>query len=258
MIDFSGKVILVTGGSRGIGAATVKALVAAGGNVILHYGSNREAAEKTAREAGADNCHLVAADLNEPGVAGLLWKQAMDWKGRVDALVNNAGIFSPAPVDGDDETWRQVWQNTLQVNLIASADLCREAVNTWKAGPDKLVRGVIVNVASRATWRGDGPDYWSYAASKGGMVSLMKTIARAHAADGILSYAVAPGYVETDMAIEAFELDPALRDITVRDIPMGDIAPAGDVANAICFLASGLAPHATGTTLDVNGASYVR
>lgn len=258
MIDFSGKVILVTGGSRGIGAAAVKALVKAGGDVVVHYGSNRVAAEATAQEAGEDHCRLVQADLGEPGVAAALWRQAQEWKGHVDVLVNNAGIFEPAPVDGEDADWRENWRQTLQVNLIAAADLCRLAVNTWRAAPDRANRGVIVNVASRASWRGDGPEYWSYAASKGGMISMMKTIARAHAADGILCYAVAPGYVETDMAIEAFEHDPALREVVVRDIPMGDIAPVGDIANTICFLASGLAPHATGTTIDVNGASYVR
>lgn len=258
MIDFSGKVILVTGGSRGIGAATVKALAGAGGDVVVHYGSNEAAARETAEQAGPNHCHLVQADLRQPEAANGLWRSALAWKGRVDVLVNNAGIFSAAPVDGTDENWTNNWQETLQVNLVASADLCRQAVNTWLGTDEGNPRGIIVNVASRATWRGDGPDYWSYAASKGGMVSMMKTIARAHAADGILCYAVAPGFVETDMAIEAFDLDPMLRDTVVRDIPMGDIAPASDIANTICFLASGLAPHATGQTIDVNGASYVR
>ncbi len=258
MIDFSGKVILVTGGSRGIGAATVKALVGAGGDVVLHYGSNSAAAEKTAQEAGAEHCYLVRADLNEPGAGAGLWRQALAWKGHIDVLVNNAGVFAPGVVDGSDAGWLENWQRTLQINLVATADLCRQAVNTWRAEEAKGVRGVIVNVASRASWRGDGPEYWSYAASKGGMISLMKTIARAYARDGILCYGVAPGFVETDMATESFEHDPALRDLVVRDIPMGDIAPASDIANTICFLASGLAPHATGATIDVNGASYVR
>jgi 3-oxoacyl-[acyl-carrier protein] reductase len=258
MIDFSGKVILVTGGSRGIGAATVKALVGAGGDVVLHYGSNGAAAEKTAQEAGPEHCRLVRADLNVPGAAVGLWCQAVDWKGRVDVLVNNAGVFYPGLVSGPDADWLENWQRTLQINLVATADLCRQAVNAWRDGENKAVRGIIVNVASRASWRGDGPEHWSYAASKGGMISLMKSIARAYASDGILCYGVAPGFVETDMANESFEHDLALRDLVVRDIPMGDIAPASDIANTICFLASGLAPHATGATLDVNGASYVR
>ena len=255
MIDFSGKVALVTGGSRGIGAATVKAMTTTGAKVVLHYGSNREAAEKTAQEAGADKCHLVCAELSEVGVAGTLWREAMSWKGQVDILVNNAGVFYSAPIAGTDDAWQSAWQKTLQINLIATADLCREAINTWQASGSG---GSIVNISSRAAFRGDDPAYWSYAASKGAMISLTKTLARAYSSDGIYTYAVAPGFVSTDMALDAFEKDPELRPRVVRDIPMGDIAPSSEVANTICFLASGLVPHATGSTIDVNGASYVR
>jgi NAD(P)-dependent dehydrogenase (short-subunit alcohol dehydrogenase family) len=255
MIDFSGKVALVTGGSRGIGAETVKAMTAAGAEVIIHYGSNRAAAEKTAQNAGEAKCFLVGADLAAPGAASSLWCAAMAWKGQIDILVNNAGMFLPAEIGGSDANWQEVWQRTLQVNLIAAADLCREAINAWQASKSG---GAIVNVSSRAAFRGDGPDYWSYAASKGGMISLTKTLARAYSADGIYTYAVAPGFVSTDMALESFEHDPTLRERTVSEIPIGDIAPASDIANTICFLASGLATHATGQTIDVNGASYVR
>jgi 3-oxoacyl-[acyl-carrier protein] reductase len=255
MIDFSNKIALVTGGSRGIGAATVKAISAAGGMVVLHYGSNRQAAEKTAGEAGDAQCHLVAADLNEPQAAAALWREALSWKGQIDIVVNNAGVFEAAEIGCSDSHWREVWQRTLQINLIATADLCRQAINHWQ---QKGVGGSIVNVASRAAFRGDGPDYWSYAASKGGMVSLTKTLARAYSADGIYTYGVAPGFVSTDMALEAFDLDPTLRERVISEIPIGDIAPPSEIANTICFLASGLATHASGQTIDVNGASYVR
>jgi NAD(P)-dependent dehydrogenase (short-subunit alcohol dehydrogenase family) len=255
MIDFSNKVALVTGGSRGIGAATVKAITGAGGKVVLHYGSNRKAAEKTAGEAGEAQCHLACADLNDEQAASELWRDAVAWQGRIDIVVNNAGVFLPAKIDGRDDNWLEVWQRTLQINLIATAGLCRLAINHWR---QKGSGGAIVNVASRAAFRGDGPDYWAYAASKGGMISLTKTLARAYSADGIYSYGVAPGYVSTDMALEAFELDPTLRERVVSEIPMGDIVPPTEIANTICFLASGLATHASGQTIDVNGASYVR
>jgi len=163
MIDFSGKVALVTGGSRGIGAATAKAMTAANCQVIIHYGSNREAAEKTALELGSAQCHLVEADLSEAGASSGLWREAMAWKGQVDILVNNAGVFAPAPLKCSDTHWQEVWQRTLQINLISTADLCREAINSWQ---DKNCGGAIVNVSSRAAVRGDCPDYWSYAASK--------------------------------------------------------------------------------------------
>ncbi|MEQ9488202.1 MAG: SDR family NAD(P)-dependent oxidoreductase [Alphaproteobacteria bacterium] len=255
MIDFTGKVVLVTGGSRGIGAETVRAVVAAGGQAVIHYGSNDTAAEALASDVGTFNTLCLRADLNAPEAASTLWRDSLAWQGKVDVLVNNAGIFMPEKIDGPAEAWNGVWQQTLQVNLISAAALCREAINTWrKAGTG----GAIVNVASRASFRGDGPEYWSYAASKGGMISLTKTLARAYSAEGIYTYAVAPGFVNTDMAVEAFEYDPALRERVVREIPIGDIAPPQEIANAICFLASGLATHATGQTIDLNGASYVR
>lgn len=255
MIDFTDKVVLVTGGSRGIGAAAVKAVVAAGGSAVIHYGSNRKAAEDLALEIGEGRCHLVGCDLGEPDAPPVLWQEALDWKGQVDVVVNNAGIFEPESLSGSHEDWLAVWQRTLQVNLIATAGLCRQAIGHWRQTGSG---GSIVNVASRAAFRGDAPEQWSYAASKGGMISLTKTLARAYSAEGIYTYAVAPGFVSTDMALEAFDRDATLRDRVVSEIPIGDIAPAEQIANAICFLASGLATHATGQTIDVNGASYVR
>jgi 3-oxoacyl-[acyl-carrier protein] reductase len=255
MIDFSNKVALVTGGSRGIGAATVKAIVSAGGSAVIHYGSNTKAAEMLAAEVGNAQCHIVRCDLSKPGAASNLWRDAIVWKDQIDIVVNNAGIFLAEKCDGPDEDWQNLWQRTLQVNLIATADLCREAINHWR---ENNIGGSIVNVASRAAFRGDSPEHWSYAASKGAIISLTKTLARAYSAQGIFTYAVAPGFVLTDMALAEFERDPTLRDRVVSEIPYGDIAPASELANAICFLASGLATHATGQTLDVNGASYVR
>ncbi|HNP35770.1 MAG TPA: SDR family NAD(P)-dependent oxidoreductase [Woeseiaceae bacterium] len=255
MIDFTGKVALVTGGSRGIGAATVKAIAAAGGSVVIHYGSNKEAAMRVANEVGDENCHTVKCDLSVLAAANALWDDALAWKSRIDVVVNNAGIYCAENRAGPEADWHKVWQRTLQVNLMATADLCRAAINHWR---NRKSGGAIVNVASRAAFRGDSPDHWSYAASKGGIISLTKTLARAYSSAGIYTYAVAPGFVLTDMVLEEFERDPGARARVVSEIPYGDMAPASDVANAICFLASGLATHATGQTIDINGASYVR
>ncbi len=254
-MNFGGKVTLVTGGSRGIGAATVKAIVAAGGCAVVHYGANKAAALDLAAEVGADKCHLVQADLAEIGAAHGLWQEAMAWKGKVDVLINNAGVFLAEDRSGSDEAWAQVWARTLQINLISTADLCRAAVNHWLSAG---VGGAIVNVASRAAFRGDDQDHWSYAASKGAMVSLTKTLARAYSGKGIYSYGIAPGFVLTDMALSAFEQEEGLAERLLKDVPYGAFAPASEIANAICFFASGMATHATGQTLDINGASYVR
>jgi 3-oxoacyl-[acyl-carrier protein] reductase len=252
MIDLTGKVILVTGGSSGIGAVTVRTLANAGAMVILHYFSRRDKAEEILGEMGCNRIHLLQADLTQENAAVQLWNHGISWQGRIDILVNNAAIMLAAGVDDNLALWSSVWQKTLQVNLIAVADLCREAIHHFKSRNG----GTIINVASRAAFRGDTPEYMHYAASKGGIISLTRSIARGFAKDNILAFAVAPGFVRTEMA-EKFIQDYG-EDFVTRDIPMGKVAPPEDVANVIAFLASGLAPHATGTTIDINGASYVR
>jgi NAD(P)-dependent dehydrogenase (short-subunit alcohol dehydrogenase family) len=250
MVGLKNKVVLVTGGSRGIGAVAVRVLVEGGAHVVLHYGHSKDPAEALAAEVGP-RCTLVSADLNQPRSAAGLWADALVWKGRIDVLVNNAGICPSASIDDDLETWSLAWRDTLQVNLVSLADLCREAIHHFR--PRKS--GTIINIASRAAFRGDAASAMHYAASKGGVISLTRSIARAYAREGILAYAVAPGWVMTDMA-EDYVRDHAA-DIE-REIPMGSVAPPQDVANTIAFLAAGLAPHMTGATLDINGASYVR
>lgn len=250
MIDLHDKVILVTGGSRGIGAATVQTLANAGADVILHYGRTQDAAQAIADKIGVEHCYLLQADLAVTNSSRALWQNAIAWKGRIDVLVNNAGIMQAAGVD-DDQFWLDAWQQTLQVNLVAVADLCREAILHFR---DR--GGIIINIASRAAFRGDTPEYMHYAASKAGVVALTRSIARGFAHQNVLAYAIAPGFVSTAMADE-FIQEYGEAAIT-RDIPLGKLAPPQDVANTIAFLASGLAPHATGTTIDINGASYVR
>ncbi len=241
----------MTGGSSGIGAVTVRTLANAGAMVILHYFSQQDKAEEIMREIGC-NAHVLQADLTQENGAVKLWNEALSWQGRIDILVNNAAIMFASVVDDNLALWSSVWQKTLQVNLIAVADLCRAAIHHFKSRNG----GTIINVASRAAFRGDTPEYMHYAASKGGIISLTRSIARGFAKDNILAFAVAPGFVRTEMA-EKFIEDYG-EDFVTRDIPMGKIAPPEDVANVIAFLASGLAPHATGTTIDINGASYVR
>lgn len=254
-MDFSGKVVLVTGGSRGIGAETVRTIVACGGLAVIHYGANDAAARALANEVGEGKCHLVRGDLSNPGAVGQIWGDALAWRGKIDALVNNAGVFLTEDRNGSDGDWADLWQQTLNINLISAANLCREAVNHWTSA---AAEGAIVNVASRAAFRGDSPNHWAYAASKGALVSLTKTLARAYSSKGIFTYGVAPGFVPTDMAQAEFDKDPDLRENLLKEVPYGDFAPPSDVANAICFFASGMATHATGQTLDINGASYVR
>lgn len=252
MRSLEGKVILVTGGSRGIGAAIVGAAVKEGAKTILHYGRAKAAADALVDSCPAGQCLAISADLNLRGAAEELWRSAVAWQGRVDILVNNAGIYVADGADAATETWDRAWDDTLQVNLRATADLCRLAIRDFK----KQGGGSIINIASRAAFRGDGPEFMAYAASKGAMISLTRTIARGHAGDGVLCYAVAPGWVRTDMAEDFIRTQGEAA--AVRDIPMGAMAPPEEVANIVVFLASGKARHATGATFDINGASYVR
>ncbi|NES04117.1 MAG: SDR family oxidoreductase [Okeania sp. SIO2F4] len=252
MIDLSGKVILITGASSGIGAATVETLAKAGANVILHYYHKQQAAEAIAEKIGQDKCYLLKVDLAEKNAAVKLWQEAIAWKNHIDILVNNAGIFVSASVDDEIDVWTNAWQQTLQVNLVAVADLCREAIRHFQTRKG----GTIINIASRAAFRGDDPEHIHYAASKGGVISLTRTIARGFAKDNILAYAIAPGFVRTER-VESY-LQEVGEEFATRDIPLGKLATPEDVANVVAFLASGLSPHTTGATIDINGASYVR
>lgn len=251
MIDLTDKVILVTGSSRGIGATIVRIAAGAGAQVVVHYGRQREAAMQVAASVGADRCHVVGGDLERPGAGAAVWAAAMTWRGRIDVLVNNAAVALDVGLE-DGPLWAAAWERTLQINVVAAADLCREAILHFR----ERGGGTIINIASRAAFRGDDPTAFHYAASKGAIVSLTKSIARGYAREGVLAYAVAPGWVLTDMARPAIVARGL--DALTRDIPMGALAPPEEVANIVAFLASGLARHATGTTIDINGASYVR
>ena len=251
MIDMRDRVVLITGAGGGIGAATARTIATAGGRVVLHE-VLADRVTDLARELGG-RALSVAADLADPRTTEELWRQALEWRGRVDVLVNNAGIYEPAEVDGNLDAWLASWERTLAVNLVSPATLCREAIRTFR-GQDG--GGIIVNVASRAAFRGEDPDFWHYAASKAGVVAMTRTIARQYGRQGVTAFAVAPGFVDTPFnrpAVERYGIE-----FFAEDTGLGEVAEPEDIANVIAFLASGLARHATGTTIDVNGASYVR
>ncbi|MEM7224434.1 MAG: SDR family NAD(P)-dependent oxidoreductase [Pseudomonadota bacterium] len=252
MPDLSGKTVLVTGGSRGIGAATVRACGQAGARVLLHYGRAKEAAEAIRAEIGAETCQLIQADLSEPESVERLWQEALAVAPKIDVVVNNAGVFDPAPVDLSLKAWRAAWDRVMQINLQAPADLCRAAILHFR----EKGGGKIINVASRAAHRGEAPDQMPYGASKGALVTLTKTIARGYAADGVLAFCIAPGFVATDMVADA--LDEAAVARVVADIPLGEMAPPEEIGALAAFLCSDQVRHLSGATFDVNGASYVR
>jgi 3-oxoacyl-[acyl-carrier protein] reductase len=225
--------ILLTGASRGIGAAIATALTQPDIRLVAL--------------SSADG------DLGNPEVPERLWKGALtQLDGRIDVLINNAGVFEANPIDADDATWLASWQRTIQINLTAAADLSRRFVrHAIDHGS-----GRIVNIASRAAHRGDSPAHWHYAAAKAGMVAMTKTIARAYAAQGVYAFAICPGFTMTGMADDY--LASRGGDKLLADIPLGRVADASEVAEMARWCALNAPPSMTGAVLDVNGASYVR
>ncbi|QDP19272.1 SDR family NAD(P)-dependent oxidoreductase [Sphingomonas xanthus] len=231
--------ILLTGASRGIGAAALDA---------LENGGHRVAGHST---RGGDG--RLAADLADPAAARTLWEAALEpLGGRIDVLINNAGIYEAVADTDDDQAWQAGWQRTMQVNLQAAADLCRLAVGHFRT----IGGGRIVNVASRAAYRGDSPAHWHYAASKGAMIAMTKTIARGYAADNILAFAVAPGFTVSEMTEDY--LSGRGGAAILADIPLGRVTNTAEVAEAIRWLAIEAPAASTGSVIDLNGASYVR
>ena len=163
---------------------------------MLHYGRHRDAAEAVAAELPAGRCHLVHADLAVPGSAAQLWKESVAWQGHVGVVVNNAAVATSTRIEDPLEQWESMWRETLQVNVMAVADICREALLHYRSRGG----GTIINIASRAAFRGDEPDYMHYAASKGAVVALTKSIARGFGREHVVAYGIAPGWVLTDMA----------------------------------------------------------
>ncbi|WP_229956478.1 SDR family NAD(P)-dependent oxidoreductase [Parasphingorhabdus litoris] len=232
--------ILVTGASRGIGKAILDSFDGSDVVAVGHSASGK---------AG-----LLQSDFADPEDVSQLWQDALDrLDGRIDVLINNAGVFDPNPIASSDTDWLESWNRTMQINLTASAQLCRLAVQHFQ---DQQATGRIVNIASRAAYRGDSPDHWHYAASKGGMVAMTKTIARAYASEEILAFAICPGFTMTGMAEDYLESRGG--DKLLKDIPLGRVAQPEEIASMAKYCALEAPASMTGAVLDANGASFVR
>jgi 3-oxoacyl-[acyl-carrier protein] reductase len=256
-VDLRGTTALVTGGSRGIGAAIVRSLHDAGANVYFTYVTAAAHAEALGAELGAERLASEPCDNADPAALERLVANALERFGRIDTLVNNAAVYAENPFTGDDyAAWREGWARTFAINVFGAADLTYLVLRAMRASEPNAagVRGRIVNLTSRAAHRGEltFPDY---GASKAALGNLTRSLARACAPDGIVAFAVAPGFILTEMAAAAIARDG---DAIRAEIPGGRIGTPAEVAQIVAFLASGGADYASGTTIDVNGASYVR
>ncbi|MEM9754792.1 MAG: SDR family oxidoreductase [Pseudomonadota bacterium] len=255
MGGLSGKSVVVTGASKGIGAAIARAMVAAGARVIAHYGRDRAGVEAAVSGAADGQVTLLQADFHDMGAVDAFWAAARDG-GAIDVLVNNAGLMRqtggiPDPI----EDWDAVWAETMIVNVHAPARLLRHAVRDWLADGRG---GAIIGIGSWAATRGtSNPRAMAYAASKAAITAATKTVARNYADKGILAYVIAPGVVRTQMSVDSSEAVGGEAAVTAG-LPMGEWIPPEDIAETAVFLAEGRARHLTGTTIDLNGAAYIR
>ena len=248
----SSRAVLVTGGSRGIGRVIARTFAERGNRVAVHFGSSRERAEEVLGELPGSGHVLVQADMADAEGVGAMVDAAASALGRLDVLVNNAGIFvASPPLTASYEEWQRVWARTLAVNLVGAANATFRAVPHLRAAGG----GAVVNVSSRGAFRGE-PQNPAYGASKAGMNAFAQSMALALAPLGISVTCVAPGFVQTEMAREV--LDGPSGDAVRAQSPLGRVARPEEVASAVVWLASPEARFSTGTIVDVNGASYLR
>lgn len=249
-INLKNKNILVTGASRGIGKAIATTLVECGAKVAIHYNQNKNRAMKVVETLGA-RAFLFQSDFSDAMQVSGLFNDVVKKFGRIDVLINNAGIALKSDPETDDVIWIDQWLKTMDVNLNAVGLLCKKAIKHFKEHQG----GIIINIASRAAFRGDTAEFMAYAASKGGMVSLTRSIARAYGKDNIKAFSVAPGFVNTDMAHDFLKTYGEAH--LTNSMALPKLTEPEDLAPLIAFLASGMADHATGGTFDINGGSYV-
>ena len=251
-MDFSGKVVLITGASRGIGRETAVQFSLLGATVAIHFNKNQSAAEETLGLLDGEGHIIVQGDIGEPEAVERFVDDTIRALGKIDIVVNNAGIFENHPLDSVDYAhWQKQWQSILGVNLVGAANVC------YCVGRYMIAQGYgrIINISSRGAFRGE-PNAPAYGASKAGMNAMSQSLALHLAPHNIFVAVVAPGFVSTDMAESV--LSGPEGDGIRNQSPLKRVAKPEEVAYTAVFLASEGAEFLTGAVVDVNGASYLR
>ncbi len=252
MKEISEERILVTGASRGIGLAIARHMLAKGAHLVLHYHSTAESVESLQNEYGRDKVAIVRANLEQAEQTAKMFVEASEYFGGLDTVVINAGVFEPCSIDTAWEKWFKSWQRTIRVNLDSAGILTRLCLGHFR----KKNQGRLIYIGSRAAIRGETQEYLAYAASKGGLTSLAKSVARSFGRYNIKSFVIAPGFTRTDMAMEA--IANIGEEQVLENLALNELTTPEDIAPLVSFIASGQMDHATGTTIDLNAGSHIR
>ncbi|WP_033289302.1 SDR family NAD(P)-dependent oxidoreductase [Amycolatopsis jejuensis] len=251
--ELRGKNVLVTGGSRGIGEATVRDFAAVGANVFFNYRASSSRSDELVAELGKEHAAATQADLADLSDVERLWEEAVSWKGGIDVVVHNASVREPIPLDAPTSEWDEHWLSALRVNLVAPAHLSRFAIKHFLG---RGCQGVIIGLTGRIAVRGDYPEYLQDGAAKGGLNSMLRGIASGFAKNDILTYLISGGIIETDQARSQFDAQGG-RERYMAEIPMGEFGTVQDISELILFLSTGRARYSTGSTIDATGASFL-
>ncbi|MBC2840552.1 SDR family NAD(P)-dependent oxidoreductase [Robiginitalea sp. SC105] len=250
-MDLNGQHILVTGASRGIGAAIARHLMASGARLVVHYNRNRAGAEALLEEFPGSASVALGANLELPREVSELFNRSLQELGHLDSVVLNAGVFLPHPPGSDLAEWWKIWRTTLAVNLDAAGILTKLALDHFM----ERSGGRLLYIGSRAAFRGETDAFLAYAASKGGLTSLSRSVARSYGRYNIKAFTIAPGFTRTEMA-ETFIREKGEKPL-LEEIALPALTIPEDIAPLATFICSGQMDHATGTTIDMNAGSYM-
>lgn len=250
-MSLKGQNILVTGASKGIGFAIAEELLRQGARVGVHYYSGKEQANGLVAKYGSDRARALQADLSDSDTVPQLFQKALDFLGSLDSIVLNAGVFTPHSTDMEVDDWFKIWKQTLAVNLDSAGLLTKLALDHYKEQKE----GRLIYIGSRAAFRGETEEYLAYAASKGGLTSLARSVARSFGKSNIKSFVIAPGFTRTAMA-EQFIREYGEEKV-LGEIALNQLTEVSDIAPLVGFMCSGGMDHATGTTIDINAGSYI-
>lgn len=249
--QLSGKNILVTGASQGIGRAIARELMAQGGRVAAHYNSNEVAARELISEFPQTGSFTLKADLENPEAVSKLFHACIEEMGKLNTIVLNAGVFLPHKITMPVDSWFTTWKKTLSINLDSAGLLTQLGINHFL----REGGGRFIYLGSRAAFRGETADYIAYAASKGGLTSLSRTVARSYGKAGITSFVLAPGFTRTAMA-ESF-IETHGESVLLDEIALSELTRPEHIAPLTAFICAGKMDHATGTVIDLNAGSYM-